>query len=285
MTLRADRLAPVAAELGEGPVWRSETSEILWVDILRGELHAADLLGNDVVLATIDQSVGAVALDEVGDPILATPDGLVRPGGSVVASLDRDAPDVRMNDGKPDPVGRFVGGTMTLDEPRPGAGALWSFDGTAVPRCLVADATIANGIAWSADGATMFWIDTPTHRVDAFDYDLQTGEVSNRRPWVEVPEQAGSPDGMCIDSEDGIWIALWGGSAVHRYVAGVLDEIVELPTPLVTCPAFVGSQLDQLAITTASVDLDPSPVGAGDLYLVDVGPIGIPPSRLGGWTR
>lgn len=285
MTLRADRLVPVAAELGEGPVWRSETAEILWVDILRGELHAADLLGKDVVLASIDQPVGAVALDEAGNPVLATPDGLIRPDKTVVATMDREAPDVRMNDGKPDPTGRFVGGTMTLGEPRPAAGALWSFDSSGSVRRLVAGATIANGIAWSSDGATMFWIDTPTRRVDAFDYDVDSGAISNRRPWVEISETVGSPDGMCIDAEGGLWVALWGGSAVHRYVDGVLDEVVELPTPLVTCPSFVGPDLDKLAITTAWLGFDQSPTGAGDLYLVDVGPIGLGPNRLGGWAR
>jgi sugar lactone lactonase YvrE len=281
--MQVERLVEAAAELGEGPVWRSETEEILWVDILRGEVHASTIDGHDQRLASFADPVSAVALTRGGDPVVATPDGLVRMDGRVVAGLERSAPDIRMNDGKPDPGGRFVGGTMSMGEPRPRAGSLWSF-GPGAPRELIANATIANGIAWAIDGRTMFWIDTPTGRVDAFDYDPSTGAIFDRRPWITVPAEAGSPDGMCIDSEGGLWVALWGGSAVRRYVDQKLEEVVTLPTPLVTCPTFGGPDLTQLIVTTASVGLDSGSSGAGDLYVVDAEVCGVAPNRLGSWA-
>lgn len=293
MTLQAEPLARVGAELGEGPVWRAETGDVLWVDILRGELHALDLAtalagaleAADRLEVTLDTPVGAVALDRAGGPVLATPDGLVRVDGQRVAALPRDAPDVRMNDGKPDPQGRFVGGTMTLGEARPGAGSLWSFAAGEAPVRLVAGATIANGLAWSADGTTLFWIDTPTGRIDAFTYDPDTGGVGDRRTWAEIDPDHGHPDGMCIDAEGGLWVALWGGGAVRRYRDGACDEVVEVPTPFVTCPTFAGADLDRLVITTASIEFgdDPPPL-AGDLFTVEVGPVGLPPHRLGSWA-
>ncbi len=133
------------------------------------------------------------------------------------------APEIRMNDGKADPAGRFVGGTMRRQRPREPVATLWSFaDGKATE--LVAGVRTSNGLAWSEDRSTMFFIDTPTQRVDAFDYAVDTGAVANRRTVVEIPVDVGKPDGMCIDDEGGLWVALWGGGAVHRYVDGELDR-------------------------------------------------------------
>jgi sugar lactone lactonase YvrE len=196
-----------------------------------------------------------------------------------LVALPRRAPDLRMNDGKADPVGRFVGGTMTLEEPRPGAGSLWSFAAGGATE-LRDGLTIPNGLAWSADGTTLFHIDTPTRRIDAFDYDVASGAIARQRTIVEIPEGAGDPDGMCIDADGALWVALWGGSTVHRYVDGALDTVVEVPTPYVTCPAFMGADLDELVITTASEPFGRDvPAGAGDLYAVVPGVRGAPVNR------
>jgi sugar lactone lactonase YvrE len=186
-----------------------------------------------------------------------------------------------MNDGKADPAGRFVGGAMTLGTPRPGAGSLWSF-GPDGPIELVTGVTASNGLAWSTDGETLFFIDTPTRRVDAFDYDAGTGRVSGRRTVVTIEESAGDPDGMCVAVDGGLWIAMWGGSAVRRYGDGGLDSVIEVPTPYVPCPVFTGRELDELVITTASQPFgDEAPPGAGDLHLVRPGVAGAvcPPRR------
>lgn len=282
--MKAELLSPVDAELGESPVWRRESGDIFWVDILRGDIHRLMLDGEDQIAATFEEPVGALVLGPNGEVVAATPRGLVRLDGSTVTSLERDSDDLRMNDGKADPAGRFVGGTMTIGSPRPGAGSLWRFDELGTSR-LVSDATIPNGLSWSADGETFYWIDTPTGRIDAFDYDPATGELSDRRAWASIPEEAGAPDGMCGDVEGGLWVALWGGSAVHRYVAGRLDAVVEVEASLVTCPAFVGPELDQLVITTASVDSPPGEQGAGDIFTIQLGVKGVPVHRLGSWAR
>ncbi len=279
----ASRLAEVGAELGEGPTWHARHWEILWVDILRGEVHACDLEGTDRVLQTHPEPVGAVALTASGDVLAATPRGLCRADGEVVSALPRDADDLRMNDGKPDPAGRFVGGTMTTGAARAEAGTLWSLVAGAAAR-LVDRVTIPNGLAWSADGTRLYWIDTPTGRIDVFDYDVATGTVANRRPHIEIDPSLGAPDGMCIDVEGGLWVAMWGGGTVRRYVDGDCVDIVEVPTPYVTCPAFVGDRLDRLAITTAAIEFASRPDGAGDLYLADVGVDGCPPQLLGAWA-
>ena len=281
--MQVERLAVTSAELGEGPVWRRESSEIVWVDILRGEVHATDMDGRSRLVRRHAMPVGAVALADDGSIMASTPIGLVDGAGRVCSALTQTAVDVRANDGKPDPVGRFVGGTMTIGDPRPGAGALWSMSEGRAEQ-LVAGATIANGLAWSADGSTLFWIDTPTGRIDAFDYDLATGAVGNRRPHVVIESAWGSPDGMCADEHDRLWVAFWGGSAVRCFEEGNCVAVVEVPTPLVTCPTFAGPDLDRLVITTASIDVAPGSVGAGDLYMVDVQCRGREPARLGPWA-
>ena len=285
-TIQASRLLEVGCSLGEGPLQHSD-GDLYWVDINEHRLYRWDRVGDPAVVA-FDEPVSAVA--ETTDGVLvATAAGLVhlrRRGDRVlVAPLPRASSDLRMNDGKADPFNRFVGGTMGRPGPRPGAGSLWSFGG-GPPEELVADVTISNGLAWSTDGGTMFYIDSPTHRVDAFDYDGSTGRVSNRRTVVEIPVGAAGPDGMCIDTDGGLWVALWGGSAVHRYVDGELDTVVEVPTPYVTCPAFAGPGLDELVITTASEPFESdAPPGAGDLYVARPGVLGPSPFVIdvGAW--
>ncbi|MEM9035827.1 MAG: SMP-30/gluconolactonase/LRE family protein [Actinomycetota bacterium] len=280
--IAAEVLIESGAELGEGPLWLVEDGRLAWVDILVGEVHSATLDGADHRVTTLDVPVGAIAAAETGALVAAVPSGLVRVAdGSHVASIDVDAPDVRMNDGKPDPSGRFVGGTMTLGEPRAGAGTLWSIDGAGARR-LVPDVTISNGLAWSADGRQLFYVDTPTQRIDVLDYDPADGSVSDRRPWAHIDPRHGSPDGISIDADGGIWVALWGGSAVHRFVDGVLDTVVEVPVSQPTCPTFAGPELNLLVVTSASIGVDEP--AAGHLFGVDVGVRGVAPFRLGSWA-
>jgi sugar lactone lactonase YvrE len=279
--LQVERFYPAGGVLSEGPLARRDGT-VAWVDIKRHEVHEWRPGGIHRVHVA-DEAVSALAETTAGDLLAATPAGLrkvvVGEPWPLSAPLPARAPDLRMNDGKADPAGRFVGGTMSDgDEPRPGAGALWSFDaGTA--RKLVTAVTVSNGLAWSQDGATLYFIDTPTRRVDAFDYDLDTGDVSNRRTVIALPEGTGDPDGMCIDDEGGLWVALWGGGAVHRYDGTRLDAVVDIPTPYVTCPAFVGPHGEDLVVTTASEPFgDDAPEGAGDLYVVRPGVRGPAPA-------
>ena len=278
-----EKLTTSNAELGEGPLWDADSQQIIWVDILKGQINQVDLNGNIGIPVLLDEAVGAVAHTESGNLIAATPSGLVDIEKSkIVCQLPNQDPNLRMNDGKADPLGRFVGGTMTFGDPEPKAGSLWSFGPEGV-QCILDGVTISNGLDWSDDGKSMFYIDTPTQRIDSFDYDLDTGRIGNRRTLIEIPVSMGSPDGMCVDAEGGIWVALWGGGSVIRIVDSKIVKIIEIPTPQVTSVAFVGADLDQLVITTASIGLKEQQDGAGNLYIYPTNTSGKQANRIGNW--
>jgi sugar lactone lactonase YvrE len=238
----------------------------------------------------IDRPVGALALTVRGDVVLAVRDGFARldpdsGDARAVATIDHPT-DCRMNDGGCDAAGRFWAGTMALDE-RADAGALYRLDSNGRVETMIAPVTISNGIDWSADGRRMFFVDSPTQRVDVFDVDPLSGLVTNRRPFVSLPPDAGVPDGLTIDAEDGVWVALWRGGAVHRYTADArLDRIVRLPTTHPTSCAFGGDDLRDLYVTTATIALDAAArerqPDAGALFRCRPGPVGRLPHRFNG---
>ncbi len=263
--------------LGEGPHFDDRTGRAVWVDILgcrvlwravpgwgppEGEsVTAPGTAAEDAPAAGsfgTGAHVGAAVPTTTGGLVLCLTDrlvlhGPVGPGGDLVRYPPAAGPARRSNDAKADPAGRLWHGTMAYDM-TPGAGTLYRLGrGGVGMRPVVEALTVPNGLGWSPDGATMYLVDTSTLRVDAFDYDLSTGVPSGRRPFVTVEPGAGLPDGLCVDATGGVWVALWGGAAVHRYTPdGVLERTVELPTPQVTSCAFVGAAFDQLLITTAA---------------------------------
>jgi sugar lactone lactonase YvrE len=176
-------------------------------------------------------------------------------------------PGIRMNDGACDPQGRFYAGSMAYDE-SPGRGNLYRLDPSHDVTVVLTGVTVSNGLGWSPDGKTAYYIDSPTRRIDVLRFDPETGRFANRRPLVAVPEGDGVPDGLSVDSEGGIWVALWHGSALHRYLPdGSLDGTLSLPVSNPTSCAFGGVDLDTLFITTSaqSVSLDVEPA-AGALF-------------------
>ena len=273
--MSVDLLVPSEFVLAEGPRWDAVNGRLLWVDIERGELHTWDGTHGCTQLGA---RVGAVAPTDDGDVLLALADRLALLGaGSVVGkaddarpgSGDRERPpggggtlvpfpwprDIRANDGACDPDGRFWIGSMALDE-RPGAAALYRFDGAPLAPQLDG-LTISNGLAW--DGGRMYFVDTPTGRVDVFDYD---GEISNRRPFAEIDR--GKPDGLCLDDEGCVWVALHGGGAVRRFTPdGALDRTLEIPSQNVTACCFYEGSLvvtsrDHVWITDVGVGGPPA---------------------------
>ena len=169
----------------------------------------------------------------------------------------------------------------------PGAGSLYRLDPDLSVTTMLKGVTISNGLGWSPDGLTMYYIDTPTRGVDAFAFDPPTGEIADRRRIIDIPPDNGLPDGMTVDSEGGLWVALWGGDAVHRYLPdGTLERIVELPCRVVTSSAFGGALLDELFITTASLGLTPDELeaqpGAGGLFSCRPGLRGLPSGPFAG---
>ncbi|HEX4214871.1 MAG TPA: SMP-30/gluconolactonase/LRE family protein [Candidatus Dormibacteraeota bacterium] len=246
----------IRAELGEGPLWDAREQVLWWVDILAGHVHRFDpATGQDRVFEA-GQYVGAVALraDRPGLVLAAhegfivlEPDGQVKP----FVTVELELPGNRMNDGYCDERGRFWAGTMAISEGA-GAGSLYRLDPGGEVTKMLGGVSISNGIDWSGDGRTMYYIDTPTHLVEAFDCDMDAGIIGNRRTFATIPDGMGGPDGMIVDADDCLWVGLFGGSQLRRYTPdGEVERIVHLPAANVTKCAFGGPALEDLFITTA----------------------------------
>lgn len=254
--MKAEIVLDARCGLGEGPVWDGREGRLYWVDIMLGRVHRWRPGTEGVETMETGEPVGAAALRKDGGLVLALQSGFAVAGtfGGAVerrASFEGAAADVRMNDGKCDAAGRFWAGTMALDF-REGAGALYRLDPDGRVTRVLDGVTISNGMDWTVDGSRMYYIDSPRRTVDAFDFDLATGTVANRRAAVVIEEGAGIPDGMTLDEEGRIWVALWGGGAVRCYSQeGRLEEVIEVPAPQTTSCCFGGEDLGVLYITSA----------------------------------
>lgn len=251
------------AELGEGPIWDDRSGLLLFVDINGHRVHALDPSSSKHATIGVDQYVSAIALAAAGGYVVTLQHDvarldLERGAGERLASVEEHRSDTRFNDGYVDPRGRFWAGTMSLEK-KPAQGSLYRFDGGAAlqgPRTnvtkVVEGVSTSNGIDWSADGRLMYYVDTGTRRVDVFDFDMDSGAVTNRRPLITFAEADGKPDGLILDEEGFIWVALWQGSAVRRYAPdGRMVRQIDLPVSCPTKCAFGGANLDDLFITSA----------------------------------
>ncbi|WP_298459950.1 SMP-30/gluconolactonase/LRE family protein [uncultured Cellulomonas sp.] len=282
--MRAEQLTEPLAGHGEGPVWDADAGVLRWVDLLVGDVLTLGPAGTvarrhvgDVAAAFRPRAGGGMVVAVERGFVVVDADGHVGP----VHEAFTDA-DVRMNDGGCDPAGRFFCGSMAYDA-APGRGALYRFDPDGTVTRALDGVTISNGIAWTPDGSTVFYVDTPTGRIDAFDYDLGSAALTDRRPVVHVDPVQGQPDGLALDAEGGLWVALWQGGAVHRYTQdGRLDQVIELPARQVTACAFGGPDRDRLFVTTSRDGLsDPEPA-AGAVFVADVGVPGAPVAVFAG---
>jgi sugar lactone lactonase YvrE len=281
------------ATLGEGPIWDVRENVLWWIDINECRLHCFDPATDSNETFDIGQRVGTVVPRTSGGLMLAVQNGFASYDPTthqleIVADPEVHLPQNRFNDGKCDPAGRFWAGTLELVEEDMTAGTLYCLfpDGRVEPR--VPDVGISNGIVWTSDKKTMYFIDSPTRRVDAFDYNNETGEISNRRTAIALPEGIGYPDGMTIDSEDKLWVALWGGWGVARFdpMTGQLLEKIDVKASQVTACAFGGPELKDLYITTARRDLEGAALNdqphAGGLFHRAVDVSGVPASAFAG---
>lgn len=272
--------------LGEGSIWNDATQELYWIDIEGGVLHIFHPPKNYHQSFSLGQRVGTVVPSDNGKIILALQDGLYEfdpptQQKKLITSADHDPAFLRFNDGKCDPAGRLWVGTMHLDI-LPKVASLYKFEKGVLIKVLN-EITISNGICWSGDGKTMYYIDTPTSSVQAFDFDVAKGFLSNGRVVVETKEEFDPPDGMTIDAEGMLWIGHWKGSCVGRWnpQTGKLISKIEVPAYHVTSCAFGGKDLDTLYITTASIEVSPEqkmqyPL-AGCLFQVKPGVKGVKP--------
>ena len=275
--MRAEQLTGPVAHHGEGPVWSPGWGGLRFVDMLAGDVLT---LGEDggVDRRHVGDVAAAVRPRRGGGAVLAVERGFVledRDGSLEVLPPVWDDEGVRMNEGGCDPDGRFWCGSMAYDQ-TPGAASMYRLDPDGSVREVFGDLTVSNGLEWSPDGSLAYYDDTATHRVDVFDYDRDDG-LTGRRPFVRLDEDL-NPDGLTVDAEGGVWVAMFGGGAVHRYDAsGRLDAVVEVPTPQVTACTLGGPDLDQLFITTSRQDMEPGEdPRAGCLFRVDAGVRGLP---------
>jgi sugar lactone lactonase YvrE len=263
---------------GEGPVWSEAWGGLRWVDMLDGDVMSLDPDGS-IRRRHIDDIAAIVRPRRGGGAVLGIERGfaLEDPDGTITRLGDLwSGDDVRMNEGGCDPDGRFYCGTMAYDK-RPGGGSLYRLDPDGEVTVVLEGVTISNGLDWSPDNSVAYYIDTLTFEVSMFDYDTGLG-LTGRRTFVEFDPDGGGPDGLVVDSEGGVWVALFGGSAVHRYnTDGELDEIIDVDARQVTACTFGGPDLDRLYITTSRENLEPDedPL-AGSLFTVMPGVAGLP---------
>jgi sugar lactone lactonase YvrE len=273
------------ADLGEGPVWDHRTGHLWWVDSTGGSIHRYDPVSGADEQFELGQQVGSVVPCEAGGLIVAAQHGIFHFDASVGSltewsNMESDIETNRFNDGKCDPAGRFWAGTMSNDGSGSPSGSLYRIDTDRSITRMVEDITCSNGLSWTADRKTMYYIDTPTRCVFAFDYDVETGAIENRRVAIHLPEDHGNPDGMSIDSEGMLWVAEWEGWRVTRWNPDTVEHLgqIDVPCARVTSCAFAGPNLDQLYITCARRGLDEEKLKqqplAGGLFLAKPGVTG-----------
>ncbi|MBO0820649.1 MAG: SMP-30/gluconolactonase/LRE family protein [Nocardiopsaceae bacterium] len=283
----AEPVGDVTATLGEGPYWNPDDECLLWVDIPEGRLHRTDVASG---------ATDSVTLDAVSAAFPVAGGGILTAGGHqltrrfLVGEEEKQPPrvvaeapardGVRFNDGAIDPAGRVWIGSMDTDEKQP-LGQLYrlEYDGTLSP--VVRKVTVSNGLGWSPDGALLYYVDSPTRKIDMFDYDSASGELTGRRVFADLRYADGVPDGLTVDADGCVWVAMWGGAAIRRFTpAGKPDVMLPVPVARPTSCAFGGPDLSYLFVTTASVGLPEDTRAAqplaGRLLRLRPGPLGLP---------
>ena len=280
------------SELGEGPSWDSRKGVLYWVDIFRGLVHVYDPDKSEDRVVQAGHYVSSVVPRKSGGVAITLQHGFYRLNleegkPSLLAGVEENLARNRFNDGKCDPAGRFWAGTMDIEEKSPFA-ALYVLEKRKAVRKVLEGVTVSNGLGWSPDKRTMYYIDTPTRRISAFDYSERTGDIENRRTAIDMSGQPGYPDGMAVDEEGMIWVAHWGGWRVTRFnpQTGKALEHVEMPASQVTSCCFGGEELKQLYLTTARAGISPDALAkepqAGGLFMLEVDVKGLPTFSFSG---
>lgn len=273
------------AQLGEGALWHPTENKLYWVNIEGKTFHIYDPLTKTNQSFFVNERIGTVVPVKSGGALVALQNGIHfihTPNGNlqfIVNPLTNSS--IRFNDGKCDPSGRFWVGSMHLQFTE-GAGSLYRLDKDNSIHKMLDGVTVSNGIAWTKDKKTMYYVDSPLRRIDAFDYNDADGSISGRRTVVTIPEGGGAPDGITLDEEGNIWAALWGANAVGRFDprTGNLLQKIEVPAPNVSSCAFGGKNLDTLYITSARGELSEEQLDAyplsGGLFSIKPGVKGVP---------
>jgi sugar lactone lactonase YvrE len=276
MTYEVELAYEFDAELGEGPIWDDIREELLWLDVTRGKIlffSPSRGVQNEIQL---DRHIGSLALTRNLDLCLALRDGFAHYSfqSQSITSFTQviESDEVRFNDGAVDRRGRFLAGTMGYN-PKPDTGNLYTFTEDSGYRLLIPEVGVSNGICWNKDSSKMYFIDSITQSIQVFDYDLNSGSASNPRVLIEFKPELGIPDGMTIDEEGSLWVAMWDGSQILKISSdGDIEEAIKFPVSRVTSLAFGGADLRDLYVTSAqyelsSKDLADQPL-AGSLFKV-----------------
>lgn len=256
--------------LGECPRWDEQTQTLWWVDIGRARLYHRQA-GSEPAFLQLDEATACLALDQKGGLVLAGQSGFSRlpdptqPVREPIVDPEADKPWQRFNDGRCDSAGRFIAGTMNPDKDEH-FGTFYQLAADGTVRPLVGRSWTCNGLAFSPDGCTLYWADTPNRSIYCCEYDLAEGRVVNQRLFYVVPEGWGRPDGACVDSEGCYWSAQYGGGRLLRLSPeGELLETVPLPVSNPTMPAFGGPDLKTLYVTSASQGMSEAQLAANPL--------------------
>ncbi|MBF0277493.1 MAG: SMP-30/gluconolactonase/LRE family protein [SAR324 cluster bacterium] len=281
------------AVIGEGSLWDPENERLYWVDIMRNQVYAFDPKNNSNLGYDVKENVGTVVLREKGGLMLALKNGFASldlETGEVekIADPESDIPNNRFNDGKCDPQGRFWAGTMAYDSKK-GAGSLYCLETDHSVSLKIKNVTISNGLIWNQSQTVFYYIDSRACSVDAYEYQAGTGAISNRRTVKSFPENGTVPDGMAIDENDFLWVAMYRGGKVLRIHPQSGETVFEVEIPgarQITSCAFGGKNLDELYITSAGQKLSEEEwkeqPNAGGLFRIKVPFKGVPSSKYKG---
>ncbi len=277
--MEAQLIYDAKAELGEGPLWLPSTHELLWVDINKGEVHSLNTISLQDTIIYKGHRTSCVVMVSEEELMIADTDELIlfnrmSNTSTLFLQLDFNVPNVRFNDGKVDPYGRLWIGTMEMNV-RPNKGNLYRINENKEVALMISEVTISNGIAWSLDHKTMYYIDTVDQVVYAYDFNEQS-EISNRRIVVRIPTEKGAPDGMTIDEQGNLWVAMWGGHAVLCFDpnTGLQLQEIKLTVPHITSCTFGGTHNKTLYITSARTDISEEKLkeypSSGGLFSIDL---------------
>jgi sugar lactone lactonase YvrE len=281
--LKAQLVLDIQSTLGEGAIWNHTDQRLYWVDIDQHLLHWFDPLTKLHQTSSLAKKITTVVPTSKGELLIALEDGIYSYNKSTAElqlrhiNPENDLTGNRFNDGKCDPAGRFWVGTMGKEQ----SAALYCMNKDYNLQVMQTGITNSNGILWSPDQKTMYYIDTPTCKVMAYDFNNNTGQITNPQTAISIPTQIGRPDGATIDSDGMVWIAMWGGYSVTRWnpKTGELILTIEVPSKNITSCAFGGENLDTLYITSAkgqatNSDLIDYP-NSGGLFAIKPGATGI----------
>lgn len=294
-SVKVECVVKESALIGEGPVWEESEQMLLFVDIIGQKIHRWSPVTNQIQSVETGDMVGFAVPRASGGYVAGVGRRFVAVDWSTqtttsLVEIDEDKPTNRLNDGKVDPIGRLLAGTMGVEE-RPGVfqkqqGSLFTLNSDLKVTKHFNQVDISNGLDWSLDQRTFYYIDSLSLNVDAFDYDINTGNISNRRVVYHMEEGEGLPDGMTLDAEGRLWVACYnGGRVIHIDPStGVRLQTISLPVTKITSCCFGGLDYADLYVTSASLGVDQSeqPLAGGTFRVTGLGVKGRPSNSFSG---